>query len=484
MEIINVKIVNTNLTGSRKTKAVKMVKTWKAFKRNLAAGKKEKDLTGIGPYLEVEVKEEKDSANLTVKVPFFLASNKNKLVDENVVNRINPLALRIMEEYYRSHYSSFDIEAYKSAEVAKIDDAISALGATPDADELAALNSKKAKVTALVKKDTQKLLRDKVVELEEIPNEIDLSKYRSTKAKVNEMKKFASKKEDLIKTKSTLKKLKWSEKRGFSKLNNKVFKRVTAIILAGAFATSATVTKLFGLWPKNGLFSKNKKVVSDQTGKNITINDDTTISEIAELVKTTPTVKLTATPTIKPTPTIQKYNVDSDYFKNLCAVNYDKFSYIEKNINKYYNYASCIEAYTLLENLDSLDTSRISKNVLKNSITSARALIAFLITYNPVCSDYINIREYNKPIVQDILNGKYDSGINYVKNASESSEPIIDMLTIGQLEEAYMSNVSDFDNNIYYKEIDEYIKVIVDGSYKISYIEPAKIKSLGSYPII
>ena len=85
MEIINVKVESGSLVARNVTKAVKISKTWKEFKKNLAAGKNERDFTGIGPYLEVEVKDDAGN-NLTVKVPFFLASEKDKLVDAKKVN--------------------------------------------------------------------------------------------------------------------------------------------------------------------------------------------------------------------------------------------------------------------------------------------------------------------------------------------------------------------------------------------------------------
>ena len=92
------------------------------------------------------------------------------------------------------------------------------------------------------------------------------------------------------------------------------------------------------------------------------------------------------------------------------------------------------------------------------------------------------MREYNYSIVQSCLNGQYDKGIKYVQNASESSEPLVDVITIGQFLEAYMPEVTMFDSEIYYKEIEEYIDKIKSGKYQVSYVEPEIIKTLGTYP--
>ena len=511
MEIVNVRIENMNLIGTKKTKAVKNVKTWRAFKKNLDAGKKEEDFTGIGPYLEVEAKEEKDSVSLTVKVPFFLASEKGKFVDADKVNRVNPLAIKIIEEFYKDHHPTFDIGAYVTSETARIDAEITALGATPDPDRLAALNDERARVTALKKKDTQRFLRAQVETLEEEPNEIDLSGIRSNKAKVAAMQTFVSNKIKLLNYKEVLKHVKWSEKRGFSKLNNKFFKSGLALVLAGGLAFSATVTKLFGLWPKVKESKNKTKIVSqingdssvketvDENGNTvITITPLPSIKPTAVINPTaTATMKPTATPTKKPTPTptvkptkeptpTPKPSLNSTEFNTKYESNKAKFNGVKSNISGYYNYDECVKAYTIIENLDDLDVSSLSRKELDKYIGNARALIAFAITSNPVCTDYMDIRESNHQIVQDVLDGNYASAINFVRNASEAGEPLTDMLAVGQLLQASSGFVGkdsqEFDTKFYPTEINQYMDKILKGEYQISFVEPAKTLKIGVYP--
>ena len=492
MEIINVKVESGSLVARNVTKAVKISKTWKEFKKNLAAGKNERDFTGIGPYLEVEVKDDAGN-NLTVKVPFFLASEKDKLVDAKKVNPANPLALQIMEEYYKTSCPKFDIEQYKTDEIKKIDDEIAALGATPDPDKLNELNAKKAKITALKKKNTQRILKEEIAELENGPDEIDLTGYRSNKQQVSAMLDFIRNKEKLIRYKENLKHLTWSEKTGFHKLNNKYFKRVVAIItalaLGSSFVVVGIVKDVFGLWSKaKDSKPKNKIVTTVDDSEVLKTNGQNT-----SLVTAEPTAKIVATPTTTPTvkPTKEptatpksKYGVNDSEFESNVKVNMAKFNGLEAKFSKYkyYNYEECVKGYTFVEHLNKMDTSKISRQTLEKYVVGAKVLIAFAIAENPVCPDYINMRENNHQIVQDILDGKYHSGVNYILNASESNEPLIDMLTIGQLEMQYNPDASNFEKNIYLNEICEYEQKICNGDYIESELEAAKTKTIGSYP--
>ena len=502
MEFINVNVSYVSTPGI--TTGLKIVNSISNLEENLAALRAEKDLNGIGAYLEAEVS--KDGLSFNVKIPFFLASN-DELLNLDRKNKVNPLALKMLEDQALRNPGTFDLDAYKTAKTAEINARIAALGATPDPDLLEELNDELDEVTALKKKDTQKILKKEIASLS-IKKKLDVSTLTTDADRMAAVQEYINEWKKLFAYKAVLKNLTWSQKRGISKLNNKFFKAGTAIALAAALAVTTVTTKAFGIFNKKNTTSKTKQEVFDNTVRPTATNDSRTISEVMETRSTktkaptkkpvvtytpAPTRKPTATytpaPTRKPiviyTPTPEvtkepKNSLSSEFFDKCYKNNYSKFNYLYSEISKYYNYSDCITAYTIVENLNDLDVSKISASNLKKYITNARALIAFAIESNNYPID--SMREYNYSIVQSCLNGQYDKGIKYVQNASESSEPLVDVITIGQFLEAYMPEVTMFDSEIYYKEIEEYIDKIKSGKYQVSYVEPEIIKTLGTYP--
>ena len=164
---------------------VNVVKSMRSLSENLLAGMKEKNLSGLGIYLKVKLRKG-GSSDVNVKIPFFLVPKKSSnFLNLNGVNKVNPLAIKLMKKWQGKNAAAFDLDVdYKNPKLAEIATQIAALGATPDPAALAALTDKQTAVNALQDKDTENVIKDLIDDLEDkLSKKLDLSTYPDAASK-------------------------------------------------------------------------------------------------------------------------------------------------------------------------------------------------------------------------------------------------------------------------------------------------------------
>lgn len=492
MEFINYNRRDVGSSGTAST-GIKNVRSITGLKLNLEAGKHETTFSGLGSYLEIDVKHKGTSKK--VKIPFFSAYGKDKFINVDGFAFVNPLAKKVIDKVIKANVPTFELTDFQSAATAELNDRINALGTSPaEVAEKARLENIRDNVIANAKKkDSDKLVRDEIKYLEEvIKRGVNLRACSNDTARKDALTKYCNQFERLETLKAQLKKLTWTQKRGIRKLNNKIFKRVTAGAAAVALAAGLVAGQIFEFpkhaWENVESWFRRPKATTTQTVAPTATPTSTPVVTVAPTAKATSTIAPTATPTAVPTAAVAqssgKYNFDSEMFTTAYQANFDNFiDYREIAENYGFDYQSLIQGYTYVEHAQEMNITGVRADDIQEYINQTRFFLSLLLSTGNYSQ--LPLRQETLDTMQDSLNENPAAGINFVSQACESKEPLLDMLTIGELESGliYDQQLLDFNNNVYFKEIEEYKTRILNGTLEIAALELSKVKTLGSYPI-
>ena len=445
---------------------VKDVRSKRKLKKSLLPGKNEVMLRK-GPYIKFKVKY--DGSEQNIRVPFFLASKSGeKFIDLSGVNKVNPLAYKILLADAKINGSKFDdtdLEQYKTEEETHLQ---SLIDASSDADEIAELTAKKTSIHNLKRSDSRTVLkRIKALLEQELEQGLDLSVVPDAD-KPTEIAEYCKGYELLALCESQLKKLTWSQKRGLSKLNNKFVKGFIAIALAGTLVVTSYTTRLFGLIPKKDSKPKNKQVSmynKPSEEEYLTIGDTT--KEESQV-------------------TTSKYKTNGDNFENWYTANVTKFSNesLIKTVESIYheNISKMIKAYTMIEHIDQLN---LTESELKDAILNTKRLIS--------CDIQSGNGVFEKELIR-IIGGTNSSNPRNLELAFqyfESKPELLNMLIAGEVIDYYLPgetivlNGKSVSSSTFFQEyrkmVEDYIKAYQSGTL-LSVNGPAK--TLGTYPTI
>ena len=490
MEFVNYNRKDVSAATTAST-GIKNVRSITSLKLNLKSGKNETTFSGLGSYLEVDVKQK--GATKKVKIPFFSAYKKDKFINVDGYAFINPLAKKIIEKVVKNNIPEFDLVAFQTDATNEINDRINALGTSPaEVLEKAKLENRRDNVIATArKKDSDKLVKEEIAYLEDVIKKgVNVRAYTNDINRKAALAKHCNQLERLIVLKSQSKKLTWSQKKGISKLNNKTLKRVGVGLAALAVAAGLVIGRVID-FPKytwntiKNWFNKPKATVTQTVGP----LKKASITPIPKAQQTPTKVPIvTVAPTNTPIPTntlvIQKIRrnlntMDSEMFIVAAQANYDNFIDAKNYLTKYgYNYEDVINSYTVIEHLHQLDTTRLTSEDIHRHIANARTLVAMIVSSGAYNS--LPLRSETFETMQDCLNGNPEAGARFVAICSEYNEPLLDMLAIGELESNLIFNqeLYNFNVNIYYPEINEYKTRILNDSFEVTSVEPSKVKTL------
>lgn len=476
---------------------IKNVKTLTGLKLNLEDGKNETTFSGLGSYLEIDVSNKGTSKK--VKIPFFSAYKKDKFVNPNGFAFVNPLAKKIVAKVKKENVPDFDLTVFQTDTIAELNRRINLLGTTPaEIAEKTELESRRDNViTNAKKKDSDKLVREEIKYLEEVINNgANLAVCTNDTKRKEALKTYADQFERLMTLKEQLKTLTWSQKRGIRKLNNKVFKIVAAgaaaVLVAGGIAIGYIKD-----FPKNfkdkvdSWFNSPKAKATETVTPTVLTTPTATITEtIAPTATITPTATTTSTPvptiacTDTPAPRKTGYEIGSEMYNDSLEGNYNNFANYQEMVEKYgIDFYSLIEGYTFVEHAHEMDITGISNKQLDNYINNARTMVSIVVNNGDFYQ--LPLRQETMEAIQDCLDGSPEAGIYFVSNSCEAKEPLLDMLTVGEVEALCMRDqeLLDFNVNVYYKEIEDYKNKIKDNSLEVAEAEINKIKKYGIYPV-
>ncbi len=492
MEFINYnrKDVSSATTAST---SIKNVRSITGLKRNLEDGKKEITFSGLGSYLEIDVKHK--GTTKKVKIPFFSAFKKDKFVNTNGYAYVNPLAEKVIRKVVKGNVPTFELTDFQAAATAELNARIGALGTTPaEVAEKTRLENRRDNVIATAKKkDSDKLVRDEIKYLEDVVKRgVNLGACSNDTDRKAALVRYANQFERLMTLKAQAKKLTWSQKKGIRRFNNKHVKRIGAGLAAIAVAAGLVACRIFE-FPKHAW-----ETVEDWFNKPRVTTSQTVNPTQAPVQTPAPTVNVTKAPTATPTPTVvptqvptatpvapmatsNKHSLNSEMFTTAREANYANFEFLRVFAEQYgFDYDQLIEGYTFVEHAHDLDTTGLSRSVIENHIVNARTLIA--LTLSTGSFDVLPLRIETQQTMQQCLNGDAAAGIRFVEQAHESGEPLIDAITIGEIESGvlYDAELLNFNQGVYYPELEEYKDAISTGSLNVAFVEPAKVLSLGT----
>ena len=460
---------------------------------NLAPGKKEHTFSGIGTYLEADVKEKNTS--FMVKIPFFSAYKKNNFINKNGINYINPLAKTIIKNVTKKKASRFDLAAFKTYKTNELNSRISALGTTPEDLALKTeLENERDNVIGAAKlNDSQKLIKNEIKYLDNIIKQgLDLRKYSNDTARKAAIKSFCDLCEfdELLKVQQ--KNLTWKQKKGINKINNKITKRVGAGLLALSLAFtgvhfSGLVVKAKEVWNfiTKGSKTKTTQIVPTEAPEVVATREPVvtvapTLTEREPIITVPPRTtetepKVTMAPSVSGNNTFNSEAYEIAYNSNMQAFSGLKELFDSRSQYYGFSFEDMIEAYTCIEHVHEIT---ISANQIKSYLAAARTLVNLAIEtgiYNQ-----LPLREETFAVLQNCFDGNLESGIDFVRNSFDAKKPLLDVITIGETESnlLYGNQLLSFNNEVYFNILNKYISAISNGTFVLSETEIAKIKTL------
>ena len=453
---------------------IKLVHSKQGLNLNLKPGKNERTFSGIGIYLEVDVLKKGSSSK--VRIPFFNAYDNDKFVNINGYNFVNPLAEKIITEVVENKNPKFDLLTFQTVKTAELDARIGSLGTSPeDLAEKARLEHIRDDIIALaVKRDSQNLAKFEIERLEEIIKKgLNLSVYPNETARKTAIETYYNQFVQLVTLRHQLKNMTWSQKKGLSKFNNKIFRRISAGVVAGGLAIGSVTLRFPEIFKNVADWFKGNGSSAIQTMQQGSQNGLTKEAELAEQI-TREDIGQSAIITSN------KISINSEKINEAYANNLNTYSGLRAIFAKYqsvYNFSfnDAIAGYTFVEHAHELEPTGLNRNIVENYIIKTRTFLSLAMSQN--IQESLTLIPLQEETLSFLNSNNLENIVSFVSNAYNNNTPLLDVLTVGQLLQNELSGTDlKYFDEIYKNEIEKYCSAILEG--KLEPIKTAKVMRL------